>query len=209
MPTLPWLLLAALVLTPLDQPLAWQRLSFRGIASNRVTFDDGLMTIHVDRSAGPLVWPLPAATPLERVAVHGRIVGTLRTTADRQGLPGADDFALRVGLVESGARRPSFLQRRFAPAWVRHLFSLAPPGQGIGRVRFFNLGLSPDQLGWSRTHPLSDLLHETVAAVADADGRFTVVARSPATPVIALWLSADGDDTQSTFDVVIDAIELR
>jgi hypothetical protein len=207
---LPLLAMAAVAfaLVPLGDSAAWKALAYRGIEANRVSFDQDGLTIHLDRSAGPLVWPLPAPAPLERVTVRGHVEGQLRTTPERQGLAGADDFTLRVGLVEAGTRRPSFLERRLAPAWVRYLFSLAPENQGVGRIRFFNLGLSTSQVGWSRTHPLSDLLHETVVAAPEADGSFTVVARSPDTPVLALWLSADGDDTGSRFTVRIDAIEL-
>lgn len=199
--------LAVAPLEPLEPPFRWQTLSYRGIAANRVHVEPGVLTIHVDGSAGPLVWPLPVPAPVAGITVRGRVEGTLRTTAERQGQRGADDFVLRVGLVEAGTRRPSFVERRLAPAWVRHLFGLAPPGQGVGQIRFFNLGLSPAQVGWSRTHPLSDLIHETVVAVPDATGRFTIEARSPTTPVLALWLSADGDDTASRFTVRIDAIE--
>jgi hypothetical protein len=140
--------------------------------------------------------------------VRGRVDGQLDTTAERQGLQGADDFVLRVGLVEAGTRRPSFVERRLAPGWVRFLFSLAPPDQGVGRIRFFNLGLSASQIGWARTHPLSSLIHETVVAAPEPDGTFTIVAQAPDTPVLALWLSADGDDTSSRFTVRVDALEL-
>lgn len=207
---LPLLAAAAVVLAlaPLSHQAGWQTLAYRGIPQNQVSFAEGVLTISVDQSAGPLVWPLPAPARLDRVTVRGRVDGRLRTTPERQGLRDADDFVLRVGLVEGGTRRPSFVERRLAPAWVRHLFSLAPPGQGVGRIRFFNLGLSSSQLGWARTHPLSDLIHETVVAVPNPDGSFTIEAQSPDTPVLALWLSADGDDTASRFTVRIDAIEL-
>jgi hypothetical protein len=162
----------------------------------------------VDRSAGPIVLPLGGPTLVREVHVAGQVTGTLLTTPDRQGEAGADDFTLRVGLVEAGSRRPGFLERRFAPAWVRRLFDLAPPGEGVGRIRFFNLGLHASQIGWQRTHPLSDLLFEHIVAAPGEDGVFAFSARAPEAPVLAVWLSADGDDTRSTFSVRIDRLDL-
>lgn len=202
------LLLALALFSPLGAADAWEVLAFRNTPPNRVEFGDGRMTIAVDRSAGPVVLPLDGPTRVDHVRVEGRVTGTVQTTADRQGAEGADDFALRVGLVEAGARRPGFFERRFAPGWVRRLFALAPPDGGIGRIRFSNLGLDRSQIGWARTHPLSDLLVEEVVAAPDADGRFSFTAHPGDVPILAVWLSADGDDTGSTFTVRIDRLEL-
>jgi len=204
-------LLAVLALSlvlPLATPADWEILTFRGIPPNRVRFDDRGMTIDVDRSAGPVVLALAGPTRIREVRVAGRLTGTVRTTPELQGAKGADDFALRVGLVEAGQRRPGVLERRFAPEWVRRLFALAPPGRGVGHVRFFNLGLDGSQIGWSRTHPRSDLLFEEVIAAPGDDGRFDFTARTSGAPVLALWLSADGDDTGSSFTVRIERLDL-
>lgn len=204
-----FLLTAALALAPLDLPSAWQTLAYRGIPPNRVEVTGQGMAIHVNRSAGPVVWPLDQPRSVSRLHVRGTVIGSLQTTAGRQGQKGADDFVLRVGLVESGSRRPGFMERRFAAEWVRRLFAMAPAGDGIGRIRFFNLGLSASQIGWARTHPLSDLLYESVVAVPDEHGAFTFTVPVGGPPVLGIWLSADGDDTQSTFSVWIEALELQ
>lgn len=207
MPAMP--LLALAVAVPLTMADAWEVLAFRGIPPNRVRFEGGVMTIVVERSAGPIVMPLEQPTVVGSVRAAGIVTGTVATTPQRQGGPDADDFALRVGLVEAGDRRPSFLERRLAPKWVRHLFSLAPAGEGIGRIRFFNLGLDTSQIGRARTHPASDLLFEQIVAAPDDAGRFdfTVDAGGPAT--LAVWISADGDDTGSSFTVRLERLELR
>jgi len=202
------LLLALLGPVPLAAPDGWQTLSFRGIPPNRVGFGPGGLTIMVDKSAGPVVWPLDRPVKVRTLRVGGSLTGAVRTTPERQGQKGADDFALRVGLVEAGTRRPGIVERRFAPEWVRRLFALAPPGQGVGQIRFFNLGLAESQIGWQRTHPLSDLLSESVVAVPDAAGRFDFTAEASGATVLALWLSADGDDTDSSFTVQVTTVEL-
>jgi hypothetical protein len=206
--TVPLVAFVLFVLSPLSTSSVWEALSFRGIPANGVTFGQDGLSIRVQRSAGPLVWPLPSPLRVERLRVSGAVAGQLNTTPDRQGSKGADDFVLRVGLVEAGITRPSFMQRRLAPAWLRRLFALAPPGQGIDKIRFFNLGLHDSQMGWQREHPLNALVTEQVVTVPDADGRFAFDVDTGGIQTLAIWLSADGDDTQSSFTVRVERLEL-
>ena len=86
-PTIPVPLLALvlLVLAPLGTSSAWEALSFRGIPANGVTFGQDGLSIRVQRSAGPLVWPLPSPSRVGRLRVSGAVTGQLNTTPDRQG----------------------------------------------------------------------------------------------------------------------------
>lgn len=202
------IVLGLLAAVPLTSPPAWQVLSYRGIPPNRVSFDPNGLTIAVSRSASPVVHALSAPTFVTGVRARGQIVGRLNTTPARQGLAGDDDFALRIGIVEAGTRQPGFFERRFAPGWVRQLFALAPAGTGVEQIRFFNLGLDVSQIGWTRRHPLSELLQEEVVAVPDADGRFTIALEISRVQALAVWLAADGDDTDSTFTVHLEHLAL-
>ena len=183
-------------------------LSYRGIPPNAVTFGADGLTIGVDRSASPVIHPLATPTRVVGLRAHGRVTGRLESAPDRQGLTGHDDFALRIGLVEAGSRRPSFIQRRLAAPWIRQLFALAPPGAGIEQIRFFNLGVAASQIGWTRRHPLSDLLVEEVVAVPDAAGRFQMDLTLAPIETVAVWLAADGDDTGSRFTVRLESLTL-
>jgi hypothetical protein len=202
------LVLGLLAALPLTLPSDWQVLTYRGIPPNQVRFGDGGLIITVNGSAGPIVHALPRPVRVTGLRAEGRIVGRLATASDRQGGKGHDDFALRIGLVESGARRPTLLQRRLAPRWVRQLHALAPPGTGIEQIRFFNLGLDASQIGWTRRHPLSDLLLEKVVAAPDRDGRFAFDLDMPPVETLAVWLAADGDDTKSVFEVHLERLTL-
>ena len=202
--------LAVLVLViPLSSAVNWEVLTYRGIPPNVAHFETAGLRIDVDRSAGPIVYRLTEVRQVRGIRAEGSAVGQLRTTAARQGQKGEDDYVLRVGLVEVGSRRPGWLERRMAPAWARRLFDLAPPGLGIAGIRFFNVGLAPDQMGRSRQHPASDLIVERVVAVPDATGRFALVVDLDA-PVrtVAVWISADGDDTQSRFRLTVTRLDL-
>ena len=66
---------------------------------------------------------------------------------------------------------------------------------------------TPSHVGVVRQHPESD---EHVVTSIDADGRFAIDhSLERATPVLALWLGSDGDDTLSTFSVTLERIELE
>jgi hypothetical protein len=151
----------------------------------------------VDRSAMPVIYPLPAQVRVNVIRVRGRIEGSLRVSAERQGQEKFDDYAFRIGLVEPGERTLNALQRRTAAPWVRKLFELAPKGSGISQIHFFNVGTEKTQIGRRRQHLLSDLIVEKVVAVPRADGRFDFVHRlERPLETIAVWLSSDGDDVR-------------
>jgi hypothetical protein len=175
-----------------------------------VRFSPAGLQIMVDKSAMPLIYPLPSQVRVAAVRVRGRIEGKLDVPAQRQGEKGFDDYAFRIGLVEPGERTLGFVQRPFAAAWVRKLFDLAPKGGGISHIRFYNVGADASQLGRRRQHPASELLLEEVVAVPRPDGRFDFEHRlDPPLATLALWLSTDGDDTGSRYTVWVEQIELR
>jgi hypothetical protein len=202
--------LALLLVIPLTADSGWEVLRYRGIAPHVVAFGAEGLRVEVNASAAPIVYPLDSPQWVRGLRAEGRIVGSVRTDAQRQGQRGADDYALRVGLVEVGTRRPGWLERTMAPAWVQRLFALAPPQLGVAGIRFFNVALSPSQVGQSRQHPASALISERVVTAPDASGRFTMAVDLEA-PIesAAIWISVDGDDTRSRFTLTLARLELR
>ncbi|MGQ0650764.1 MAG: hypothetical protein ACT4P4_00630 [Betaproteobacteria bacterium] len=201
---------APAVSIPLAEQGRWQALQYSSIAPHRIRFSPAGLEIAVEASAMPLIYPLASPVAVRSVRVQGRILeGALLVPPQKQGEKGADDYVLRVGLVEPGGRTLNFLQRQVAAAWVRKLFELAPPGGGISRIHFLNVGAEKAHLGRQRVHPLSELLVEKVVALPRQDGRFdfTHVLERPL-QALAGWLSADGDDTQSRYRLLVEAIEL-
>ncbi|MGQ0546718.1 MAG: hypothetical protein ACT4P3_15500 [Betaproteobacteria bacterium] len=184
-------------------------LRYRNLPPHRVRFSAAGLEIAVTGSAMPLIYPLPRKLQVAGIRVQGRVEGTLRLPAERQGEKRFDDYALRIGLVEPGTRTLGFVERQTAPRWVRKLYELAPPGSGISRIHFFNVGATAAQIGRARQHPQSDLMLEKVVASPRADGRFDFAyPLERPLDTVAIWLSADGDDTGSTFTVFVERIEL-
>ena len=204
------MLLAGVIVLPLQQPDAWQLLEYDKLPPHRVEFGDNGMRVAVDASASPIIYPLPAPASVGRVVVSGRLEGLLDLPPRPQGEAGADDFCLRVGLVLAGGRRLNIFERMLSARWVRRLHELAPAGGGIDRVLFLNAVQDRRQLGRARVHPLSPLLHERNVWLLDRSGDFELQYELEAPlEVVALWLSLDGDDSRSRFVVHLEDLRLE
>lgn len=186
----------------------WQVLEFRRIPPNGVEFSPAGARIRVDGSASPLIFPLPKPATVSRVRARVTVRGGLA------GAPAAggwdEDSQFRLGLVLSGERRLDGFSKALAPAWVKKLFSLAPPGGGVSRIVFLMLGRPPAKVGARRIHPSSDLLEERVAWLADGTpgSRVLEAEVEPSGEVVAVWLSVDGDATASKYEVLVESLEL-
>lgn len=197
------------ILLPLTKTNDWQFLSYRKIPPNTFRATPEELEIGITNSAAPAIFPLKGFPQVTELRVTGKISGSLKLPPKKQGEKGFDDYTVRVGLVESGERTLSWRERHFGPDWVKRLFSLAPDGTGIRQIRFFNVGTEPRQIGATRQHPLSELMKETVVAVPDASGQFSFTNKfSSPIKTLAVWISCDGDDTKSSFTVVLTKIEL-
>jgi hypothetical protein len=190
---------------PLQQD-QWLVLPFSKIKPNQVSFADGKMKLSVQSSAGPVVYKLPEAKTITGFHLKGHYSGGKAVES------GAfdEDSMLRFGVVAEGTQTLSGPKRWFAAAWVKKLFQLAPPGAGIDKIHFFGLTNRRDLLGKNRTHPKSDLMLESLVVHIEKSGDFdfSFQFKEPIRTV-GLWLSADGDDTQSTFTTTLTSIELN
>lgn len=199
---------------PLDRAEGWQILEYSSIPPHDIDFSADGMTLIVRQSASPVIFPIKPRT-VSTLKVSAEITGKLNLKPRPQGDEGNDDFLLRVGLVYEGGQTLNFLQRSFAAKWIKTLFDLAPEGTGVERIQFFNAYSDPSLADTARVHPLSDLMSEHFVTYVPqaADGEIRKVQFEIQTKtdrrVLALWLSSDGDDTQSSFRVMFLEIELR
>jgi hypothetical protein len=204
------LLCAGTFSLPLHSTNGWQLLHYRKIPPNTFRATPAGLEISVTNSAAPAVFPLTNRLQVSQLRVSGNIVGSLHIPPGKQGEKGYDDFAIRVGLVEPGSRTLSWREKLVSADWVKKLYALAPPGTGISRIHFFNVGLDQNQIGHSRTHPLSPLLQETIVAVPDASGHFAFISHfTPPATILAVWIASDGDDTKSSFAVTLNTVEFE
>ena len=194
---------------PLHSSKDWQVLTYNGINSNQVEFAPKSLTVKVNKSASPIIYPLKQPVLLKRVKVTGSIEGSIDFKNGKQGEEGFDDYIFRLGLVLKGEKTLGFTQKLAAPKWIKTLFKLAPKGIGVDHIYFLNVGNPKSSVGQKRNHPLSDLLKEEIVSVHNSstlliDKKFDVPKE-----VLALWISTDGDDTNSQFTVQVKSIILN
>ena len=197
------------LIVPVHDSAGWENLHYRRLAANHVEFTPGGVRIMVGASASPLIYPLSAPRRVSKVSVRLRVSGTLATPPD--GKKWDEDARFRLGLVVSGDKHLSVWSKAVAPAWVKRLFSLAPKNGGIDRIVFLMLGRSPAKVGDTRRHPSSELIEERIAWSDDTktgELKLDAVLDTPLA-VSALWISVDGDDTGSSYEVLVESIELE
>ena len=198
------LVLAGAIALPVQHEGNWQLLEYNRLDANQVTFTDQGMTVTVDQSASPIIYPLDHPKTVTGVTVTGNLSNLLNLPAASQGQKGSDDFSLKIGLVVAGDKTLNAVQKLFSAKWVRKLYDLAPEGSGVDRIYFLNAVQNEGVLGQQRQHPMSDLIYENNVWLLDKKGDFTLTYKlENPEKVIAVWLSIDGDDTQSSYTTTI------
>lgn len=200
----------AIFLVPLQKKGDWQLLKYKNIVPNQVAFSQEGMEIKVNKSASPLIFPLPKPMLIEEVELSGRLSGQIDLPPGViQGEKAGDDYMLRFGMVLKGKKRLSFLERMLAADWILKLFELAPADWGVDRILFLNGTQIPKDMGKKRRHPASEYIEEHVVWRIPETGKYKLNHQFAQThEVLALWLSSDGDDTQSRFSILFSRIAL-
>lgn len=187
----------------------WQDLKYSRIEPNALSQLDNGIKISVKQSNSPLIYVFDKPQKINSVNVTGYTNGLpVIPDGKEQGEKGLDDFALRFGLVLQGPKRLNFAQKLIAANWVKALFNLAPSDTGIDYVLFLNLA-NPQKISWQQrdSEGGKGLLKEQIIKQINANEPFTLdhTFVSPL-EVLAFWISSDGDDSKSTFDVTINSI---
>ena len=187
----------------------WQQLSYNNIPANEIQFSDNRLTIQVDSSASPLIYPFSQPRHIQLLSMNLSVDGYLNLQEQRQGEGNSDDFIFRIGVVYEGDKRLNAFQKAFAPDWIQTLFRLAPENTGVGYIHFFNV-YSDDRLSLSqRIHPASELIAENFQ-IKRSDGQM-LLEFQPETDqkVLALWISSDGDDTASNYQIELSNLSVQ
>ncbi len=189
----------------IDEP-NWQSLEYSKIPANQLEKIDKGLRIRVNGSASPLIYVFDEITLLSNIDIKGALSELPKIPVGKhQGEPGADDFAFRLGLVITGEKKLNFAQKLIAADWVKTLYNLAPKGTGIDHVKFLNMANTPAPEWKTRSHPQSKgLFEELIVAESPSAGSFHMSYQlEKPIPVVAFWISSDGDDTGSKYEVDI------
>ena len=195
---------------PLQQGDGWEELTYNRINANRVSFSERGLRVAVNQSASPLIYAFAEPVLPAEVSVALDIEGDIQLNGQTQGDKGADDFVFRLGLVTEGDRRLNFMQRAVAADWIKKLHSMAPDNSGIDQIQFYNVYSDNRLAGQNRIHPLSDLMVEHFISARPADGKLQMAFQPDINSrVLALWISIDGDDTKSAYEVLIRELVIK
>jgi hypothetical protein len=190
----------------------WKVIQFQSKPPNKIVSDKEGLHIGVESSANLLAYCLNEPAEVNGVLLRGSVTGLPKIQENtRQGDKKADDFAIRFGLVISGTRKLSKIEKIFAPELVKSLCELAPNSEGIDHVLFLNLANDPPPKWQNRIHPIGKgLLREQVGCVKNGPGDFTLkVEFQKPYKVLALCIISDGDDTKSKYRVTVTNIQLN
>lgn len=194
------------------QSKGWKVVRFKNVTANKWRSDEDGLHARVQHSADLLAYCFGEQMQVRRILVRGSATGLpVIPKGQVQGDEKADDFAIRFGLVVSGTRKLSRMERFFASELAKRLSELVPKSQGIGHALFLNLANDPPPDWRKRTHSLGKgMIREQIACVSSKSGQFTIDARfEKPLNVLALCIVSDGDHTKSRFGVTISDIRLN
>lgn len=200
----------AAFVVPVNSLDEWKTEKFSKGPGNEVTASEAGLKIKVRSSASPLILPLKEKQIVSSFKVQVQFSELPRfSDVAKQGARGADDFPFRLGFIVPGDKKLTGVKKMFASSWVKHLFSQVPQDMGLDRIEFFNVVQNKALVGTSREHPASDLLRENFIQFVEKPGVISVehTLKEPI-EAVALWISIDGDDTKSSYDVDVAKIEL-
>lgn len=197
-----------LVLIPAQNLEAkWLRLSYSKIPPTEYKFSETKLSIHVNKSASPFLYPFEKPAKLKNLRVKGVL---LKVPIMK---PGKDDFVLRVGPAVEGQKQLNALQRIFAPKWITELDNLARSQERkLGHLELSVVGQKSTPSNWKqRLHPDTDLIKEEVALEIDGIGPFELQRgySESLPPSLGLWLGSDGDNSDAQFSLRIDELMLQ
>jgi hypothetical protein len=199
-------LLLAVLAVPLGGGDHWHMLRYGDTPANEISFSEKELRISVKSSASPLFYRFDEPLTLRSLAAEGEASALPQLPPTKEeGSPGADDFTLRLGVVMEGEEKLGWLQRLFAPGWLKRLTEILPD-RAFGGVRFLTLSQKLP-VGTARRHPKSKHLQEEVARQLASAGPFSFEKTfDPDIRSLGLWVQADGDDTDSSFEVRLRSI---
>jgi len=185
----------------------WLRLRYSRIRPTEYKFSNGKLSIQVDKSASPFLYPFEKPAKLKSLRVKGVLLEVPNLK------PGKDDFMLRVGPAVEGQKQLNALQRIFAPKWIAELDNLArAQGRKLGHLELSVVGLKSVPSTWKqRLHPDTDLIKEEVALEIDRIGPFELQRSYSESlpPSLGLWIGSDGDNSGAQFSLRIDELLLE
>lgn len=187
-------------------PSNWKAVKYDSIKANEFNYNNELI-IKVNKSSSPLVYKLNNLHKTKEILIRARMQGTINYSS-KAGSDKNDDFPLRVGLITKGDNQLNFFQRSIAPKWILKLNKLGNQYGGFDKIHSFILYSQIPEFQ-ERLHPLSEYFMERVLGKIENDEKVYKYKLPRELDVIGIWLTCDGDDTDSSFTVFLSQLSLN
>lgn len=184
---------------------SWKEIKLKA-APNTFEYGDQLK-IKVKNSSSPVVIKFDDVHELSAIEFQASVEGDLKQSNPPTGFE--EDALLQFGFVVVGDNQLGAMGKMFAPKWVSEIFALAPEGQGLDKVYFYNVASSKDFIGKERQNPKSKYMYEHVMFSKDDLGKTLSFTLPKKLKTTALWIGAEGDSTESEFTTTINKVILK
>ena len=185
----------------------WHFVKYKKIKANTVTEVNNKLKISVNDSSSALVYKFDKPIFIKDVNIKATLKGSINYQNKIPGSKKFDDFPIRLGLILKGKHKLNFFQKAIAPSWLVELDTISSSVGGLDKI--YNLIYYIEKPNFkNREHPLSSYFFEVVAGKfinSKLQEKYSFPIKKE---VIGLWLSSDGDDTHSSYEVTIEDIIL-
>ena len=177
-------------------PAKYKHITFEDIPQTKYSAAGAAMRMEVKKSSSFMLQPFSAKKKVSRLKFMWKSTGNLQVkSAEQEKEKDGDDSRLRIGLVLAGdAPTVPF----FAPAWIKAIRdTMKLPSD---KMVYLTMG-AKNKPGTVWESPYSDSMElRALASKPEKDG-WNAVDHKLAKPldVVALWIMADGDNTESSF----------
>ncbi len=185
----------------------WSLVTYSKIKPNTLKQRKMGLEIIVNNSSSALVYKFPQPVKIRNIKIKAQLKGNLNYKRKAPGSKNADDFPLRLGIILKGKKTLNFIQKTIAPNWLIKLDKMASNHGGFKSI--YSLIFHTNKpLFHKRKHPLSPYFIEQIGGKFNHSKLNVLHSYKETYEIIGLWISSDGDDTNSSYKVIINELSV-
>jgi hypothetical protein len=183
-------------------PALWHKVEYPKIKTNTIEQVKNGLQVFVKSSSSALVYKFDKPIFIKDVRIKAILNGKIDYGQEIPGSKKADDFPLRLGFILKGKNKLNFFQRTIAPNWLNEIDNISSKAGGLDKV--YSLVFYTHKPGFEkRKHPFSSYFYEEIAGKFVNSELKVNYSFSTKKEAIGIWISSDGDDTNSSYNVLI------
>ena len=183
----------------------WKEIKLK---TNPNTFEFGeKLKIKVNKSSSPVVIKFDDVQEFSTLQFEATVDGEMKP--QKKDTDFEEDSYLQFGFVVIGDNQLGAMGKMFAPGWVSDIFALAPEGQGLDKIYFYNVSMNPASVNKERQNPKSKYMFEKIIFTKNDLGKLLTFVLPKKLKTTALWVGAKGDATESEFTTSVNKIVLK